>query len=263
VPTLVPDAPQGLQVIIAASRHVVGENRFPLGVVRDGTSVKDAQVRLNFYDLNAQDPVLKAESDAPFYGDNLGEAGVYVGHATFDVPGKWGVEAIVTEPGKAPETQRVGFEVLETDPSPAVGSQAPLTRNPTLADVNGDRTKISSALVDDRILHQISIADAVTNGKPTVILFATPRFCQTRTCGPNHEVVMSLAQNYADRVNFVHVEVYKNFETFEVADAMREWNLESEPWLFFVDATGKIVKKYEGGITSKEIVPDFVEFIGG
>lgn len=55
----------------------------------------------------------------------------------------------------------------------------------------------------------------------------------------------------------------KNFETFEVVDAMREWNLETGPWLVFVDASGKIVRKYEGGITSKEIVPDFLKFIGG
>jgi hypothetical protein len=132
----------------------------------------------------------------------------------------------------------------------------------TLSDVNGDRSKISSALTDDTILHRINIADAVTSGKPTVILFATPRFCTTRTCGPSHQVVMSLAQNYADRVNFIHVEVYKDFETFAPADAMLEWNLRTEPWLFFVDANGVIVDKFEGGITSKEIVPAFLKFIG-
>lgn len=257
-------AAQGLQVLIANSRHLLGQDRFPIGIVRNGTSVKDAQVHLNFYDLTGSgDAVLKSESDAPFYGDNLGEAGVYVGTAIFDKAGEWGVEAIVTQPGFATETQRIGFIVLESDPSPAVGTQAPHTKTLTLADVNGDRTKISSADVDDRILHQLSIDTALTNGKPTVILFATPRFCQTRTCGPSHQVVMGLAENYATRVNFIHIEIFKNFDTFEVADAMREWNLESEPWLFFIDANGKIVRKYEGGITAKEIVPDFLEFIGG
>lgn len=258
-----PTEGQGLEVLIANSRHLVGTDRFPIGIVRNGTSVKDAQVHLRFYDLTGgKDAVMKNESDAPFYGDNLGEAGVYVGKATFDKPGEWGVEAVVTRPGFATETQRIGFLVMERDPSPAVGTQAPRTKTLTLADVNGDRTKLSSAEVDDRILHQLSIDTAVTNGKPTVILFATPRFCQTRTCGPSHQVILGLAENYASRVNFIHIEVFKNFETFEIADAMREWNLESEPWLFFIDANGKIVRKYEGGITSKEIVPDFLEFIG-
>lgn len=262
VPSSTPAAPSTLQVIIASSQHVIGENRFPVGVVRDGASVKDAQLHLKFYDLTSGTPVAKSEADAPFYGDNLGEAGVYVGHANLDKAGNWGVEATVTQPGHAPETQRLGFEVLAKDPSPGVGDDAPRTKNLTLQDVNGDRTKLSSADYDDSILHRISIADAVTNGKPTVILFATPRFCTSRTCGPSHQVVMSLAQNYADRVNFIHIEIYKNFDTFEPADAMTEWNLKTEPWLFFVNAQGKIVEKFEGGITSKEIVPEFLKFIG-
>jgi hypothetical protein len=257
-----PIAEAGLQVLLANSRNVVGQNRFALGIVRDGRSVKDARVQLAFFDLTSGDAIPVQETDAPFYGDNLGEAGVYVAHAVFDKAGTWGVQVTVNENGHAPESKRIAFEVLAQDPSPGIGADAPRTKNPTLKDVNGDRTKISSALDDDRILHRISIADAVTNGKPTVILFATPRFCTTRTCGPSHQVVMGLAQNYSDRVNFIHVEVYKNFDTFEVADAMREWNLETEPWLFFVDPNGKIVAKYEGGITAKEIVPAFLKFIG-
>lgn len=263
-PTVAPtvESSDGLEVILANSRNLVGENRFPIGVIRDGKSVQNAQVHLKFFDISRNDPILKNASDAPFYGDNLGMAGVYVGRANFDAPGDWGVEVTVAEPGFATESKRVALTVLERDPSPAVGTLAPRTKLQTLRDVDGDRTKICSALEDDRELHRISIDEAVTNGKPTVILFATPRFCHTRTCGPNLQVVQSIAQNYGDRANFIHAEVYKNFDTFEVADAMTEWNLETEPWLVFVDAAGKIVKKYEGGITSKEVVPDFVQFIG-
>jgi hypothetical protein len=261
-PNALGDANAGLQVLLANSRNIVGANRFPLGVIRDGHSVKDAQVHLQFFDLTSGDAVATEETDAPFFGDNLGEAGVYVAHATFDKAGNWGVAVTVNQTGYAPETKRIAFQVLAKDPSPGIGDYAPRTKNPTLKDVNGDRSKISSATEDDSILHQISIADAVTNGKPTVILFATPRFCTTRTCGPSHQVVLSLARNYADKVNFIHVEVYKNFDTFEVADAMREWNLQTEPWLFFVDKNGKIVEKFEGGITAKEIVPEFLKFIG-
>lgn len=262
MPPASPAAASGLQVLLAGSQQVVGPNRFPIGVIRDGHSVQDAQVHLKFFDLTGGNPVARSETDAPYYGDNLGEAGVYVAHADFDKAGAWGVEATVTEAGRAPEVSRVGFMVLADDPSPGIGDDAPRSKNPTLKDVNGDRTKISSATEDDSILHQISIADAVTNGKPTVILFATPRFCTSRTCGPSHQVVLNLARNYADRVNFIHVEVYKDFETFAPADAMLEWKLTTEPWLFFVDRNGKIVEKFEGGITSKEIVPAFLKFIG-
>lgn len=261
-PTVHAEAAQGLEVLLASSRHVVGPSRFPVGVIRDGHSVKEAQVKLRFFEIRGDEAVLKGETDAPFYGDNLGEAGVYVARTTFDKPGTWGVEAVVTEPGRVPEAKRIAFEVLPDDPSPAIGEDAPRSQNPTLKEVNGDRTKICSATEDDSILHQISISEALTNGKPTVILFATPRFCTTRTCGPSHQVVLGLARNYADRVNFIHVEVYKEFQRFTRADAMNEWRLDTEPWLFFVDRNGKIVDKYEGGITAKEIVPAFLEFIG-
>lgn len=254
-------ADAGLQVLLANSRNVVGENRFALGLVRDGRSVKDAQTHLRFFDLTTDQALARQETDAPFFGDNLGEAGVYVAHTTFDKAGNWGVEVTVTESGRAPETKRIAFSVLADDPSPGVGDMAPRTHNPTLQDVKGDRAKICSAFEDDSLLHQSRIADAVTSGKPTVILFATPRFCASRTCGPSLQVMMGLAQNYADKVNFIHVEVYKNFDTLEVADAMREWNLETEPWLYFVAKDGKIAARFEGGITTREIVPAFLKFI--
>ena len=148
---------------------------------------------------------------------------------------------------KQTDVARIGFEVLAQDPSPGIGDDAPLSKTLTLKDVNGDRSKISSASYDDSALHRISIADAVTNGKPTVILFATPAFCTSHVCGPSHQVVMSLAENYGDKVNFIHVEVYKEFQNFTPADAMIEWRLQTEPWLFFVDKNGKIVDKYRGG----------------
>ncbi len=257
-----PDAANGLQVILAASHLAVGQNRFPIGLVRDDRSVKDAQVHLKFYDLSSDTPTLTTETDAPFYGDNLGEAGVYVGRTTFSKAGNWGVEVSVAQPGYAPQTLRVGFQVALQGAVPKIGDAALPSKNLTLQDVGGDRSKISSSDQDDSILHRISIADALKNGKPTVILFATPKFCTSRTCGPSHQVVLALAQNYADQVNFIHVEVYKDFKTFAPADAMVEWHLDTEPWLFFVGGQGKIVDRYEGGITSKEIVPAFLKFIG-
>lgn len=251
-----------LNVGLANSEHVVGANRFALGVVRDGKAVKNARVHLKFFDLTTGDQIEKEETDAVFTGDNSGEVGLYIAHANLDKAGTWGVETTVAQDGFAPDVKRIGFQVLAQDPTPAIGADAPRSKNPTLKDVNGDRSKISSATEDDSILHRLSIADAVTNGKPSVILFATPGYCTSKMCGPSHQVVMALAQNYADRVNFVHVEVYKDFETFTPADAMVEWNLTTEPWLFFVDKNGKIAEKFESAITTQETVPEFLKFIG-
>ena len=107
-----PNQNQGLEVLLANSRNLVGENRFPVGVIRDGKSVQNAQVHLKFFDINGNEPVLENESDAPFYGDNLGAAGVYVGRAMFDTPGQWGVEATVTQEGYPTESKRIALTVL-------------------------------------------------------------------------------------------------------------------------------------------------------
>jgi hypothetical protein len=254
---------QGFQANLANSRLVVGPNRFALGLIQNGRALKDAMVRVTFFDLNSGTPVEKNQADAPYYGDNLGEAGVYVTHTTFDAPGKWGAEVNAQQSGQAAQIERIGFEVIDHDTIPNVGEPAPRSKNLTLKEVGGDVHKLSSAVDGDDYLHTMTISEAVTSGKPSVILFATPAFCTSRTCGPSHQVVEALAQNYHDQVNFIHIEVYKDFKTFAPADAMLEWHLETEPWLFFVDKNGKIVERFEGGITTREIVPEFLKFIGG
>jgi hypothetical protein len=253
---------KGFQAILANSHQVVGPNRFALGLVENGRSVEDAKVNVKFYDLTSGSPAFKSESDAPFYGDNLGVAGVYVTHALFDEAGPWGIEVTALEPGQPAKIARIGFDVLAKDSVPNIGDAAPRTKNPTLKDVGGDRSKICSAVADDSALHQMSIADAVTSGKPTVILFATPAFCTSRTCGPSLDVVKALQAKYSDKANFTHIEVYKEFQTFQPADAMIEWNLETEPWLFFMSQDDRVVQRFEGGITQREIEPEFLKFIG-
>jgi TAT (twin-arginine translocation) pathway-exported protein len=253
---------KGFQAILANSHQVVGPNRFALGLIENGRSVDDANVHVKFYDLTSGSPAFKSESDALFYGDNLGAAGVYVTHTVFDKAGPWGMEVTALEPGQPAKLARVGFDVLAKDSVPNIGDAAPRTKNPTLKDVAGDRSKICSAVADDSALHQMSIADAVTGGKPTAILFATPAFCTSRTCGPSLDVVKALQLKYFDKANFIHIEVYKDFQTFQPADAMLEWQLETEPWLFFVGKDGKVAQRFEGGITQREIEPEFLNFIG-
>lgn len=52
-------------------------------------------------------------------------------------------------------------------------------------------------------------ADAIATGKPVVVLFGTPAFCETRTCGPVPETVMlRLYDTYKDEAILVHIERY-------------------------------------------------------
>ena len=92
--------------------------------------------------------------------------------------------------------------------------------------------------------------------------FSTPRYCTTGTCGPQLEQLSSLRARYGDRANFIHVEVYKDPHLFEdgsrpgkddIADAVTEWGLPTEPWTFVVDADGIVQAKFEA-FTSAAVI---------
>src|SRR5207249_3452046 len=79
--------------VFAFSEAVVGPNRMPIGLIRDGSPVNDpgAKVHVRFFEAGAQDAKPRAEADAVFYGQGF-PAAVYVAFAIFDKPGDWTVE---------------------------------------------------------------------------------------------------------------------------------------------------------------------------
>jgi hypothetical protein len=114
----------------------------------------------------------------------------------------------------------------------------------------------------------MTIADAINAGKPFVVSFATPGYCQTAVCAPNMAVLKQLKSEFGDQVNFIHVEVYpypfgESFQQARTVDAMKEWNLRTEPWTFLVDRQGIIQARYEGGITFAELRPAIAQLAAG
>lgn len=127
----------------------------------------------------------------------------------------------------------------------------PASRNDTAAS-NPDTTSLCSR--DTACpLHDKVIADVLGKGRPLVVQFSTPAFCETRFCGPVLEVLLTQVPAYQDRVDFVHVEVWKDRQTNEYRQAMREWNLQSEPYTFFMDSAGKVVGKLEAIFSEEEL----------
>ena len=62
-----------------------------------------------------------------------------------------------------------------------------------------------------------------------------------------------IAQRYAGRAEFVHIEIYKDPQNRVVADTVNEWGLQSEPWVFLVGKDGKIGDRFEGATTLDEL----------
>ena len=132
------------------------------------------------------------------------------------------------------------------------GTLAPRSRNLIAADVIDLRTIDSSEPPDPR-LHQTRIADAIAQGKPQVIVFATPRYCTSRVCGPVVDVVRTLIPTYSDRVVFIHQEIWEAGSLQRFSPTVEEWNLRSEPWIFVVDGGGIVRARFEGLTTRREL----------
>ena len=85
-----------------------------------------------------------------------------------------------------------------------------------------------------------------------MVVFATPAFCVSATCGPQLSELGKVKEQFGGRANFVHVEVFKDPHlitggrpTAGLVPAVEEWGLPTEPWVFVVDARGLISAKFE------------------
>jgi hypothetical protein len=258
-------APGALTPVVATSELVVGPNRMALGLLENNAPITDAaetKVKVRYFKLQGQQATLVGEEDARYYGEGLGPRGTFIVYPTFYSAGTWGLEIDATRPGKPATTQRLNIEVAARGNAPLPGMTAPASDTPTAASVK-DLTTITSSTTPDPRLYQMSVKQALSSGKPSVILFATPGFCQTAVCGPGVDVLSKLADTFGDKIVPVHVEVYQYpFEQLKPVAAMRQWGLQSEPWLFLMDGTGKITDRYEGGITFEELQPAVAKLTG-
>jgi hypothetical protein len=262
-----------IQAIVVSSDLAVGQNRFVLGLLtEDNQAIMDAQAHFAFF-RQGEDTAPVKEADAIFKSTQVefththesGEqhpheevTGVYVAGVTFDQPTTLYVRVTGTLPDGEPFTAHTSdFPVQSQSQTPAVGSPAPRSNNPTTADVS-DIALIDSSDPPRPEMHALSIAQAIDTGKPTVIAFATPAFCQSRICGPTMEVMDELYSKRGDAVAFVHVEPYdltalREEGQFQLTPAAQEWHLPSEPWVFVVDQQGRVAAKFEGIVAVEDV----------
>lgn len=263
--------PGKLTAALPASDLAVGRNqRFLLALIGpDNRPVTDASVELEFFKVTGPGQAqLRARAPAVFR-ESPGLAsvarGVYIARTDFDEPGDWGVAAQVTPPGEASTMLRLAFQVKPRSATPAVGDPVPASATLT-GQTPQEIERFSSARPVDVSLYRVSIADALAERKPLVVLFATPGFCTSRTCGPSLEVLQELRADYGGSANFVHVEIYKDGrpnDKMEMVPAVAQWGLPSEPWLFVVGADGRLADKFEGSITVEEVRPSLERVLGG
>jgi hypothetical protein len=262
-----------VNVVLAGSDFAVGRNNFVFGIT-DGKDEPQggATAVATFYDIrDSKNPkpiaTVNAVQSAPGVGQIVehvhgngevhkhgGEDDNRVGYyAPVDFPfaGYWGVSVDVTLKDGTKGTSNLAFNVAPKHRFPAPGEAAPKSDNLTKADVRDIKEIDSGDPPND--MHDVKIKDAIAAHRPLVVVFATPAFCTSRFCGPVTEEVEDLQEDYRGQVDFVHVEVWRNFDTKELNPTMKEWLVQpdgsySEPIVYVVDKNGVIYDRWEGPV---------------
>ena len=280
-----PEPPRGLVASVASYDLAAGvDTRFIVGLLTEqNLFVSGGAVDLRFSFLGAT----QAQGEPQFYRSAEAEFLALPGHTSepppnvtvgpashgrgvyavtsiqFDRPGFWEVEVTAPLPS-GPSTAAAAFQVHPEPRVPAVGEKAPRTENLTV-DSDAPPAAVDSRAetegeIPDPELHRTTIADALRAGRPVVAVFSTPVYCVSQFCGPVTEMVSELQADYGDVAEFVHVEVWHDFQAGEVNEAAADWLLTpdgdlTEPWVFLIGKDGRILARWDNVATRQEIEP--------
>jgi hypothetical protein len=236
----------------------VGANRVVFSLL-DPTGTKPAAAPERHLAIGYQGPNGETIASTPltFIWAIEGVNGVYIGHADFPSAGQWTAAFTTSAPGSPEVTLDFAFDVEAKTHVLRPGDPAPSIRTPTLADVGGDVSKVSSDATPVNRFYETSEADALAAKKPFVLIFATPKFCQSATCGPTLDRLKPVAAAHPE-MTFINVEPYKLEDVsgqlqpvldaannLQPVEATVAFGLVTEPFVFVVGADGKISSSFE------------------
>ena len=211
---------------------------------------------------------------AKFHLWPYGVRGAYTTDLTFEKAGPWRLDIEVSGPN-GPLQGKISLDVADRVPVPEIGSIPPLSPNKTVYTVDS-LEELTTDFTPDLDLYQLTIGEAVISGRPTVIVFATPAFCTSPTCGPQVDTVSELKDRYLGEANFIHVELYDNPQEIQgdltkavFNGLVEEWGLSliphwfNESWTFILGPDGRIAHRFEGFVTVDELEEALTDALSG
>ncbi len=205
---------------------------------------------------------------ARYFPFPYGTRGIHVTELNFDEVGTWGVEASVPRPDGSVATVEVIMEVAERTLSVDLGEIPPLSMSRTIKDVS-HISELTTGSSRYDALYQTSIADALQNGKPTVVVFASPAFCTNAVCGPQVEVLNNLSNAYRGRADYIHIDLFTNPQEIQgdlsravPSPLLEEWGLVSQEWTFVMDGGGKVTGRFENFVPEEELEVALLSVLG-
>ncbi|MDA0264659.1 MAG: hypothetical protein O3A93_08440 [Chloroflexi bacterium] len=256
--------------IVITTDMAVGHNRLKFGIInREGMPIpsESAEVSVNLLVPGEDTRVPKDTATARFIDWPTSVGGVFVAEVELDTAGAYQMDINTTTKDGAAVFAQASFQVQEESKTPAIGSPAPASVTLTAAKAE-DITHITSSLEPDVDLYEFSIDEALQQDKPLVIVFATPAFCVSATCGPQVGELTKVKESLGARANYIHVEVFQDPHLIEaqrptggLVPAVSEWGLPTEPWTFIVDSKGLVRAKFEQFTTAEEIERTLLEIL--
>ena len=248
---------QAVVLIPGTSDYAPGEVRVSFLVVTNrgeavNTPTADVWVARSRADVPFTHTVAHLERIGVPGGEGADVTRIYVAHVRIRRPGTYWLLARPVG-GSVRISGIRDLEVTSSTATPAVGARAIPSRTPVLG--TAPITKLTTRVPPDRALLRYSVAGSLRAHVPFVLVFATPRFCTSRTCGPVVDVVDSVRRSFArTKIRFIHVEIYRDNEPSKGENRwVRQWHLPTEPWIFLVGADGRIKGKFEGAVSRGEL----------
>lgn len=247
----------------------VGPNRLLVNLLDASTNASTASadhpVQLRLYDMTVDVTQPALTTDATYLPTIPALPGLYRAMVNFSHAGAWGLEAIQDPGSDRARIGRVVFDVRASATTPAIGAPVQSEDTPTATDAAGIAA-ISTDAHPDPDFYTTSISGALAAHEPFVVVFATPAFCRSATCGPTLDLVKQVAADYKGRLTFIHVEPYQlkmtdgHLQPVLSADnnpipikPVEDWGLLTEPYVFVVGADGKLSAKFEGIASAEEL----------
>jgi hypothetical protein len=243
----------------------VGVQRFGVVLSDDFGLIKFPIVKLtanHFPDGYDAEPNAEIESSAlaRFFLFPFGTRGIHTTDLEFGRSGLWSVSAEIPRADGSAAHVEVRFPVAEKAHSVTVGQPAPASESRTIAS-SGNIATLTTGSLRDPDLYQHSIAEALERDRPLLIVFASPAFCTNAVCGPQVEIASELQDDYGDKIDFVHVDLYANPHEIQgdlskarLTPILEEWGLSSQEWTFIVGTDGIVTHRFENFAPKPELI---------
>lgn len=242
------------QLLIASSDITAQDNRIVLTLWDESERFREGKsVNATLYALNEDGTatIQAWQGDATPY--MMGDMQYWVIYPTLPQAGDYGLQVILTTTSDQTFENRALVKVKEAAEAPATGEKVPATDTLTLQDVNGVED-LSSAGPYIEAFYEMGIEGATQNGKVSVIGFITPGHCTSALCAP---VLNTMAQVHealqTEEINWVHIEIWRDFEKQYMDPAVTDWNLPSEPWVFVLNRDGTVGARLDGPVSVAEL----------